>query len=219
MLMYKDLWEEFYKDGKHVMWFPSEPAVKFFGRISKDMDIRCMKGLDFGCGVGRNTVFMDKLGLYAYGIDISEESIRLGNLNFSFVYPSKLMVYNGTTIPFEDNFFDFVISHGVLDHMVMDKAKECMKEIHRVLKPKGWCELEIHSIYDSNYGKGMEIEENIFIIEEGCEKGLPQHYFEELEIFELVEGFKIKRMLLNEEVDFINKHNKTSFWVLYLEKI
>ena len=48
---YRELWENFYKNGKYIMWFPGEACIKFFGRISKEIDITGKNGLDFGCGV------------------------------------------------------------------------------------------------------------------------------------------------------------------------
>jgi ubiquinone/menaquinone biosynthesis C-methylase UbiE len=217
ILSNKELWDEFYKEGKYIMEFPGEPAIKFFGRISKDMDVKGMKGLDFGCGAGRHTFLMKQLGLKAYGIDISEVSIELAKEKARKEgWNVGLCVYDGKKIPFGDNYFDFVISHGVLDHIFFDEAKGLMKEIHRVLKPNGLCELEIHSTHDSRYGKGKEIERNVFIINDDCEKGLPQHFFNAHEVSELVKDFKIKETILHEEI-FIRK-GKTSFYVLYLEK-
>ena len=217
---YKELWDAFYKENKYIMWFPGESTIKFFGRISKEMDLRGKEVLDFGCGVGRNSFFMTEIGLTVYGIDISENAIehakykKIDKKNLS----THFKVYNGSNIPFKDNEFDFVISHGVLDHVLMDKAKELMKEIHRVIKPNGLMQLDIHSIYDSNYGKREEIERNTFILEGDFENGLPQHYFSGDELEELTHGFKIKQIILSEET-FLNDLNKTSMYVLYLEAI
>ncbi len=219
----KALWEKFYKDGKYIMWEPSEATIKFFGRISKDMDIKGMKALDFGCGVGRNTLYMASIGLdLAIGIDISEEAINLARDHRPKNNNALFSKYMGETLPFEDNYFDFVISHGVLDHMIFNKAKEIMKEIHRVLKHNGWLELELHSVFDSGFGKGKEIENNIFIIENECEKGLPQHYFDMEELLILLKDFEIKKVFLNDELTLDNikftVNHKSSFWVLYLQK-
>ncbi len=215
----KELWEEFYKDGKYIMWSPSEAIVKFFGRISKKMDIKGKSALDFGCGVGRNTFYMSSIGLQGYGIDISGKAIEIAKKRRDTEKSYAVFeVYDGSIIPFGDNTFDFVISHGVLDHVLFAKAKELMKEIYRILKPKGLLELEIHSTYDTRYKKGKKIENNIYIIEDECEKGLPQHFFDRDELEELIEGFRLKELILNEETLFSNV-NKTSFWVLYLERI
>lgn len=211
---YEELWEAFYEDGKYTMWFPSESIVKFFGRIAKEKTIIGAIGLDFGCGVGRNTYLMNELGLIAYGIDISKEAIKKGRKHFLGI---TLRIYNGKKIPFNDNHFDFIISHGVLDHMLFDKAKELMNEIYRVLKPNGLLFLELHSVNDSRCGKGKAIDRLTFIIEDECEKGLPQHYFDSIDLFELVKRFKIKKILLNEENEYRTLKN-TSFWNIYLEK-
>lgn len=214
-MKYKELWNDFYRENKYTMWYPGEPAIKFFGRFSKEMSIIGKNGLDLGCGVGRHTKLMDDLGMYGIGIDISEEAIQLGQDNFDGI---DLRIYDGKRIPFEDNYFDFVISHGVLDHMFIKDAKELLKEVYRVLKPGGMFELELHSIYDSRARniKEKEIEKNTIIIEEECEKGLPQHYFTETALVHFIKDFKTIQMILNEETIFGS--HKTSFWVVYLEK-
>ena len=217
----KDLWEKFYKENKYTMWAPGEATIRFFGRVSKEIYILGKDALDFGCGIGRNTLFMEELGLNTYGIDISENAILEAKKrrDVKKMY-SWFRTYDGNIIPFADNFFDFVISHGVLDHILMSKAKEMMKEIHRVLSPNGLLEIEIHSIRDSRFGEGIGIEKNVFLIEDECEKGLPQHFFDEYELLELIEGFTIKSKYLVEEKDLTShKTKRTSFWVLYLEKI
>jgi ubiquinone/menaquinone biosynthesis C-methylase UbiE len=220
-MSYKELWEDFYKNGKYIMKFPGEVAIKFFGRISRERDIKEKSALDFGCGVGRNTFFMSQIGLNAHGIEISESALELArerrNKDRNQLFPT-FTIYDGSKILFTDNYFDFVISHGVLDHVLMKKAKELMKEIHRVSKPNALVELEIHSIFDSRWQKGNEIEKNVYIIEDDCEKGLPQHFFDRDELAELVEGFELKQLYLNEEIS-IGDNTHTSFWVLYLEVV
>lgn len=44
-------------------------------------------------------------------------------------------------IPFENNFFDAIICNHVLEHIQNDK--KAMKEIFRVIKPKGWAILQV----------------------------------------------------------------------------
>jgi len=42
--------------------------------------------------------------------------------------------YDITSIPVEDNFFDFIICYHILEHIINDK--KAIEELHRVLKPK-----------------------------------------------------------------------------------
>jgi ubiquinone/menaquinone biosynthesis C-methylase UbiE len=46
-----------------------------------------------------------------------------------------------TDIPFEDNFFDFIICNHVLEHIPDDGL--AMRELRRVLKAEGWAILQV----------------------------------------------------------------------------
>ena len=220
---WKKIWEDFYKENKYTMWWAGEPEIVFFGRESKKRNLNGLLALDFGCGVGRNTIFMRKIGLNAYGIEISLAAVELAkqHANKEKVFP-VFHQYDGKKIPYPDKYFDYIVSHGVLDHMTFDLAKKLMNEMYRVLKPGGKCLLSLHSIFDSHYALGEKIDENTFIINWGeVEVGLPQHYFAFYEVKELVSNFKIERIFLHEDAEVDNDVkmlNKTSFWILYLKK-
>ena len=164
------------------------------------------------------------MGMSAYGIEISENAIKLAEKYVKeWGANAKIRLYDGKNIPYPDSFFDFVISLGVLDHMKFSDALSLVSEIYRVLLPSGYLCASLHSIKDSNYGKGRKIEKNTFIIEEGnYELGLPQHYYNEKEVLALFNNFQIKRCFVEEEgiYDLISKKviSKNSFWVIYAQK-
>ena len=60
----------------YLRW-PDNFAIKFFGRISKSVVLRGKKVLDLGCGGGKDLILIDKMGMSAYGIEISENAIKL----------------------------------------------------------------------------------------------------------------------------------------------
>lgn len=223
---WKELWEDFYAENKYSMWYPDESTIKLFGKLSKDIDFKDLKALDLGCGVGRNTVFLSEKGLDAIGIDISKNAIELAKENAKKNgQNTQFSVYDGKTLPFEDNFFDFIISFGVLDHIPMEDALRIMEEVKRTLKDGGICKLELHAIYDSQYGYriGKNIEKNVFIIEDkACEVGLPQHYFDKEEVLALTDGFTIENIYLHEDRYLDNESLKEigtrSIWVIIMKK-
>lgn len=55
-------------------------------------------------------------------------------------------------IQFPTNYFDAIICNHVLEHIIEDK--QAMKELHRVLKPKGWAILQVP--YSPNLTKTFE---------------------------------------------------------------
>ena len=102
--------------------------------------------LDAGCGGGRNTIAMARLGAReADGIDLGaagianakERAARQGLGNTSFQQASIL------EIPFEDNKFDMVWCAGVL--MITDDEDRALDELTRVCKPGGMLYLLVYA--------------------------------------------------------------------------
>lgn len=61
------------------------------------------------------------------------------NLNYitgDLVSPIADLHFDLHNIPLEDNRFDVIFCNHVLEHV--DDAMQCMKELHRVMKPGGW---------------------------------------------------------------------------------
>lgn len=94
------------------------------------------KILDLGCGSGRN--FTKRTGVDFYGVDFSENMIKLARKNAKEKnVDAKLFVSNAKNLPFEDNFFDYAIYIAAL-HCIESKEtrKNSLEELFRVLKPK-----------------------------------------------------------------------------------
>ncbi len=90
------------------------------------------KVLDAGCGWGKNTITLSKLGAKVVAIDLcdlkpAKEYVKDDNVLFLKADLRKL--------PFQDNEFDFVICEGVLHHM--DEYLTAFNQLYRVLKKKG----------------------------------------------------------------------------------
>lgn len=144
----KDKWEQSYERGENAIFYPKEEVVKFLNRfvvkresVDKFEQIlqssTKLKGLDFGCGVGRMTVLMHEFGINGYGVDISQNAINSAkNLSKKLGYDldKYFSVYDGEHLPFDDEFFDFAISDGVMDSLPYELAKKLIKEIDRVSK-------------------------------------------------------------------------------------
>jgi len=94
------------------------------------------RALDFGCGVGRLSRGLSSYFEEVYGVDISDEMIRLAREHT----PScKFLVNQSDNLHlFHNDFFDFVYSNIVLQHQRSgDLAKEYVREFVRVTRPKG----------------------------------------------------------------------------------
>jgi uridylate kinase len=94
--------------------------------------------LDVGCGAGNLVSALRKLGVDAYGLEISKEAIEIA-------HPSvKPYIYHGdiTKISFKNNSFDLVLTFDVLDRIERDKLKKAISETIRVSR-----KFILHKIY------------------------------------------------------------------------
>ncbi len=95
-----------------------------------------LKFLDLGCGGGRTTVPLKRIGFKVIGVDIAENLIRTLKKNFPDI---DAKVGDAASLNFEDNTFDIVLfSHNSIDCLYPYKNREnAFKEINRVLKEGG----------------------------------------------------------------------------------
>lgn len=92
--------------------------------------------LDIGFGSGLYSVAFARAGAETHGLEVNDvlfkiacENARDAGVNVDF------RVYEGTTLPFADNFFDYIFSVSVIEHVT--DARMMVHEACRVLKPGG----------------------------------------------------------------------------------
>lgn len=94
------------------------------------------EALDFGCGTGRSTRFLAKLGFAAVGVDIAEEMIQKARtLDLSSDYRH---VSNGDLGQLTSGSFDLVLSAFTFDNVpTMERKIGLFSELARLLKENG----------------------------------------------------------------------------------
>ncbi len=97
--------------------------------------------LDLGCGAGRFSLGIAKLGFNVTGIDITPDAINAAfekskSLNLKNV---KFLVGDMTKLPFEDNAFDYVFCPRFSINAVatFSQRKKAIQEMIRVVKDSG----------------------------------------------------------------------------------
>lgn len=182
---YKE-WNNSYKNKDNFLFYPNEEVIRFVSKyIKKKIDhkkyivkLDMNTCLDLGCGIGRHIVYLDDLGFDVYGIDISDEAINFAKKYFDNIKKSylkdKIVVGSITDLPYPNVFFDFIVSHGVLDSMSFNIAQKGINEIYRVLKKGGLLYFDVVSGCDYNHYREYEGEE---VVSSEHEKGTIQSYF------------------------------------------
>lgn len=148
--------------------------------------------LDLGCGSGRHTVYLAEQGFAVFGLDIAPTGLcatikKLAEAGF----PAHVTLSDIKKLPYEDAFFDAIISVRVIHHDRLAAIEKTVAEMYRVLKPVGlvWVTVPVPQTHPSK--EGTEIEPGTFIPLSGCEKGLPHHLFTEKELIDLFHRFMI----------------------------
>lgn len=92
--------------------------------------------LDCGCGAGKDSAFLARLGNLVAGIDISEDAVRTAKLTASTLGASvEFIVADTESLPFKSETFDICYCSWTLHHMPSpDKA---FQQIRAILKGGG----------------------------------------------------------------------------------
>jgi len=91
------------------------------------------KVLDIGCGVGDVCELLFKHKFNVYGVDISEEAIKLAQKKVPQGQFSQ--INNDSALPYPGSFFDTITCLGVLEHVLNPEI--LLQECKRALKISG----------------------------------------------------------------------------------
>lgn len=107
--------------------------------------------LEVGLGQGADSENLIRRGAHWSGVDLTAESVErvrtrltLRDLPFDDLKQGSVLA-----LPFADNSFDMVFSHGVLHHV--PEIREAEKEINRVLRPGGELVIMVYARWSLNY--------------------------------------------------------------------
>jgi ubiquinone/menaquinone biosynthesis C-methylase UbiE len=98
--------------------------------------VKGRKAIDFGCGTGRSTRFLQELGFKVVGVDISEDMIRKARE----IDPKGdyRLIEEGNLNQFGDDAYDLVMSVFAFDNIsTMEKKVRNLKQFRRLLKNDG----------------------------------------------------------------------------------
>lgn len=111
------------------------------------------KVLDLGCGNGRFYELFESRKIDYIGIDSSKKLIEIAKIRYPKV---KFQVVNALNLSFPNNFFDKIYSIAVLHHIPSKELRlQFLKEVKRVLKPKGLLILTVWDLWQKNRTRNL----------------------------------------------------------------
>jgi len=184
----KNPWEKIYREGK----FDMEPHLEIETVAEELTQNNSRRILDLGCGTGRQLIYLASKGLDLYGLDSSPTGLmimlkELYKRNLS----AHIALHDMTELPYENNFFDAVISVQVIHHNKVKDIKKTIKEICRILRDDGIIWITVPAVKNEPSTRQTEIEPGTFVPLDGEEEGLIHHYFKKSELLLLLGNFKI----------------------------
>ena len=218
-------WNQILRRKEYSQENPDEIVVNLASILEKR---KFKRALDLGCGTGRHVIYLAERGFEAYGADISETGVKQTNTRLrSRKLEAEIIKCDMKSIPFIDSCFEAVICVRTIYHQKLKEIRETISEIHRVLKKNGLLLTNFHAKRSSKYRKGIKIEENTFMQENGPERGVLHHFVDENELRELLKDFKIVDLEAKEKMrdGYLRSHfnvlaEKTSaLWISKVSKL
>ncbi|HCL4437598.1 TPA: class I SAM-dependent methyltransferase [Clostridium botulinum] len=113
-------------------WFTEKYIENRLRFILADYNFTNKSILDFGCGIGSNSIMFNPKDYL--GVDYDKKRINYAKKMF---YPYKFNSFDGINLPVSSNSIDYIIIIAVLHHINKDDITNYLNEFRRVLKPTG----------------------------------------------------------------------------------
>lgn len=94
--------------------------------------------VEFGCGEGRNAIFLAKRGVDVLAVDSSEVAIRNAKAKAEGLENAKFICSNFLTVDFEGRKHDLVIDSGMFHHLAPHRRLQYRELLKKILKENGY---------------------------------------------------------------------------------
>jgi SAM-dependent methyltransferase len=169
-----DRWRLEYEQEGIPSSFREEPSgsVQAFAQFLEERQVKNGIAVDLGCGRGRNSLFLAKLGFFVYSFDFVPEAIQALQRDAEELGVSNRIYARCQSVsekwPVEDQLADIAIDAFVYKHLIPDSEKRVYRmELDRVLKPRGYYLLTLADVDDGYYGpllsNSPEPERNVIV--------------------------------------------------------
>jgi cyclopropane fatty-acyl-phospholipid synthase-like methyltransferase len=185
-------WNQLFLDEKNRAKAPESEVYKFVTLLEKLFSERPLRLWDVGCGAGRHTVLIASLGHKVYASDNAPNAIDLTqNWLAEMNLHAEIKLSDMTVCPWREVEFHGAISWNAIYHNTKNNIRKTIDQIHSRLVPGGLFIGTLKSTKADSYGSGQEIEPHTFVADDGLEKGILHHYFDETSIRDLFKKWEL----------------------------
>jgi SAM-dependent methyltransferase len=134
---------------KAPLYFSEEERYREYPWLCEAAEFRYHAGervLEVGCGSGCDLLQFAKHGAIATGVDITERHIELARQRVAGL--AAVQYGSACELPFGDDSFDYVYSHGVFHHI--DTPELAVRELLRVLRPGGRFNVHVYALWSES---------------------------------------------------------------------
>ncbi|MBP8994125.1 MAG: class I SAM-dependent methyltransferase [Bacteroidales bacterium] len=185
--------EKFWNNPENIRWFNDQPVSNYWVQFFQNNRLEIKRVLDLGCGAGRNTQFLFEYGFDVFACDYYDgmvEAARKRLLKQGFkkqVVINRVIKSSMLDLPYEDNFFDAILSNGVFHNVSnLKEMQRTLSESSRVIRKGGFlCFNLFSSLYiDPSL---IKIKNNVYLTKEG----LPMILLSKQEFLNLCQKFSL----------------------------
>lgn len=178
-------WDNQWQDSQaRQEWLVPETAVTKFLPTLKETNVKRI--LDLGGGVGRHALLFASLGYQVSMTDLSSHGLNFAR-NKAKEAGIELSAHlaDMATLPFQDEFFDYVLAWNVIYHGTREDLLHSLHEINRVLREGALFQATLLTKANHNFQVGHEVSKDTWINKEKGDKAHPHFYCNEKELHEL----------------------------------
>lgn len=144
---FADDYEKFFTDYDHFRY----QNERHLPACIDALDVAGKRVLEIGLGQGADAERLIRRGAVWSGVDLTAESVERVRARLTLRKLPYEEIRQGSVLdlPFADDTFDVVFSHGVLHHV--PEIGKAQGEIHRVLRPDGELVIMLYARWSLNY--------------------------------------------------------------------
>lgn len=182
---------------------PWPGTIQFLNNIEKNSKV-----LDVGCGNGRNLFYREDINMT--GLEYSKELCKIVENK-----GGKVINANMTDMPFDNNYFDYIICIASYHHLDNDKDREkAVNEMFRVLKEKGKIFIQVWAMEQPFNSKRKFLKRNQIVPWKNKDGSILNRYYRiypkgELEI-------EVKKF--NSDFELLKSFYEEGNWIIILLK-